>query len=47
MNPKLAQRAGLTPTFKNDEGEIEYIGTQRQWAEYDRLEKEEENNLNN
>jgi len=40
--PKLAKQAGLVPTWKNDEGEIEYIGTNRQWNTYAILEAEHE-----
>jgi len=43
MNKHLAKEAGLEPLGIGDEGEMEYLGTQKQWAEYGRLETAEEN----
>ena len=30
-------QAGLTCTGENDEGEIEFVGTGKQWDEYEKL----------
>lgn len=33
----LAEKAGLTYMERNSDGEVEYIGTDKQWKEFERL----------
>lgn len=40
---KLAKQAGLVPTW-NDDDEIEFIGTTKQWKKYEALERVYEEN---
>ncbi len=42
MNKKLAIEAGLVEAGLNDEGDQLYIGTQKQWQEYEIFEMDEQ-----
>lgn len=42
---KLRQLAGLTYAGKDDEGDNEWIGSEKQWKKYEKLVEEEISNI--
>ena len=41
IDKKLAEKAGLVQSKLNEDGEVDWIGTQKQWSKYEELERQE------